>query len=85
MDTKLTLRMDSNLIEKAKKWARDRNVSLSQAIASFFETITASPAARDEEVSPWVRNLSVGKKSGRHLTDKKIRKLRYADLERKHR
>ena len=37
MQTKLTLRMDSALIDKAKKWARARNVSLSEAMAGFFE------------------------------------------------
>ena len=85
MDTKLTLRMNSDLIDRAKKWARDRNVSLSQAIASFFETITSSSVSRDGQISAWVRNLSIGNNSGRRLTDKQIRKMRYADLERKYR
>ena len=85
MQTKLTLRMDSGLIEKAKKWARARNVSLSEAIASFFETLASGSNSRNDEVSPWVRNLSIGKTSSRHLIDRQIRQKRHADLERKHR
>ena len=62
MQTKLTLRMNSGLIEKAKKWARSRNVSLSEAMAGFFETLGSRSVSRNDEISPWVRNLSIGKK-----------------------
>ena len=85
MQTKLTLRMDSGLIEKAKKWARARNVSLSEAMAGFFETLASRSVSRNDEISPWVRNLSIGKTSSRRLTDRQIRQKRYDDLERKHR
>ena len=51
MQTKLTLRMDSGLIEKAKKWARARNVSLSEAMASFFETLGSRSVSRNNEIS----------------------------------
>jgi len=85
MQTKLTLRMDSGLIEKAKKWARARNVSLSEAMASFFETLGSRSVSRNNEISPWVRNMSIGKTSKRRLTDRQIRQNRYDDLERKYR
>jgi hypothetical protein len=85
METKLTLRMDSDLIDKAKKWARDRNVSLSQAISGFFESVTSRKATTKEEIGPWVRSLSIGNKSGRRLSDGQIREMHYSELERKHR
>ena len=85
MQTKLTLRMDSGLIQKAKKWARARNVSLSEAMAGFFETLASGAVSRSNEISPWVRNLSIGKTTSRRLTDRQIRQKRVDDLERKHR
>ncbi len=85
MQTKLTLRMDSGLIEKAKKWARARNVSLSEAMAGFFETLASGSVSRNDEISPWVRNLSIGKTTSRRLTDRQIRQKRIDELERKHR
>jgi uncharacterized protein DUF6364 len=85
MQTKLTLRMDSGLIEKAKNWARARNLSLSEAMAGFFETLVSGSVSRTDEISPWVRNLSIGKKANRRLTDRQIRQKRIGELERKHR
>ena len=85
MQTKLTLRMDSGLIEKAKNWARARNVSLSEAMASLFETLASGSVSRKDEISPWVRNLSIGKTTSRRLTDRQIRQKRVEELERKHR
>ena len=84
MQTKLTLRMDSGLIAKAKKWARARNISLSEAMAGFFETLTSGAVSRNDEISPWVRNLSIGKTTSRGLTDHQIRQQRIGELERKH-
>ena len=85
MHTKLTLRMDSGLIEKAKRWARARNVSLSDAMAGFFETLASGSVSRNDEISPWVRNLSIGKTTNRRLMDRQIRQKRIDYLERKHR
>ena len=85
MQTKLTLRMDSGLIEKAKNWARARNVSLSEAMASLFETLASGSVSRKDGISPWVRNLSIGKTTSRRLTDRQIRQKRVEELERKHR
>jgi Family of unknown function (DUF6364) len=40
MQTKLTLRMDSDLIEDAKRIAEERNVSLSQMVSDFLRALT---------------------------------------------
>lgn len=42
MQTKLTLRLDDHLIERAKMVARQRNRSLSQLVADYLSTITKS-------------------------------------------
>ena len=84
MDTKLTLRMDSELIAKAKSWARKRGVSLSRVIASFFENVTDQTSSSGE-LSPWVKSLSIKNSPYRRFTDKQIKALRYGELEKKYR
>lgn len=47
METKLTLRLDENLVGQAKKEARKRGTSVSKMVAGYFQAITkleASPA-----------------------------------------
>ncbi|MGH3090136.1 MAG: DUF6364 family protein [Rubrobacteraceae bacterium] len=39
---KLTLRMEKNLIEKAKRHARERDTSVSKMVAVFFESLGRS-------------------------------------------
>jgi len=41
MNTKLTLSLKGSVIEKAKKYARGNNQSLSQIIESYLEKITS--------------------------------------------
>lgn len=45
MQTKLTPRMDSEVIEAAKKVADERNVSLSQLVAGFFNALITSESS----------------------------------------
>ena len=84
MNTKLTLRMDSELIAKAKAWARKRGVSLSRVTASFFENVTDQTSSSGE-LSPWVKSLSIKNGPYRRFTDKQIKALRYGELEKKYR
>lgn len=55
MQTKLTLRMESDLIENAKRYARDRGTSLSQMVAHYFQALTSSSEQEPEE--GWKRDL----------------------------
>jgi Family of unknown function (DUF6364) len=41
MQTKLTLRLDENLIQAAKTYAREADKSLSQIVADYFALLTA--------------------------------------------
>ncbi len=48
MDTKLTLRLDEELIVKAKKEARARGSSLSKMVADYFRGITTTGRKKTE-------------------------------------
>ncbi len=57
MDTKLTLSLDKNVIEQAKKYAKKKNISLSKLIEAYLNK--ASLLEKEEPViSPLVKSLS---------------------------
>lgn len=60
MDHKLTLKMDKAVIEAAKKYAKDRNTSLSRLIESYLASLVKerSEALDETAISPLVRSLS---------------------------
>jgi hypothetical protein len=57
MNTKLTLNVDKEIIEKAKDYAKSQKVSLSRLIESYLASLT-SKKSRDIEVTPLVDSLS---------------------------
>jgi len=48
METKLTLRVDTRLIDAAKLYARKQGVSLSKLVADYFQLITSTKNKRVE-------------------------------------
>lgn len=59
MDTKLTLRLDDNVIERAKEYARNQNISLSKLIESYLDFITKEKDnAGKPSITPLVESLS---------------------------
>lgn len=56
MDRKLTLKLDSSVIENAKIYAKSKNVSLSQLIETYLSLLT-NPKDQDD-VTPFVKSLS---------------------------
>lgn len=58
MDTKLTLSMDKQIIEPAKKYAQKRKTSLSNLIENYLVSIIKSPKHSEEDISPLVKSLS---------------------------
>lgn len=58
MNNKLTLRLDNQVIERAKDYARKKNTSLSKLIESYLELLTTSGKTDPEEVTPLVKSLS---------------------------
>lgn len=59
MDTKLTLRLNEDVIERAKAYARNHKVSLSKMIEAYLDSITM-PKKEEEKTSitPLVESLS---------------------------
>jgi len=56
MQTKLTLRLDSRLIRRAKAYAYRRGKSVSTVVADFFAALDA-PAGSPLELTPKVLSL----------------------------
>jgi hypothetical protein len=79
MQTKLTLRLDTRLIRRAKAYAGRRGKSVSTVVADYFAALDA-PAGSPPELSPKVLSL-LGALSGSHLDEADYRR----HLERKHR
>lgn len=57
MDTKLTLKLNDYVIEKAKRYARERNTSLSDMVENYLIHITEADEDKKEEITPLVKSL----------------------------
>ncbi len=55
MDTKLTLKLNKEIIEKAKLYTESKQISLSKLIENYLILITKEPL---EKTTPLVDNLS---------------------------
>lgn len=64
MKTKLTLRLDEDLIEKAKRYADRTGTSVSQLVADYFAAIEPQTPVADAELTPRVRGLLGALKGG---------------------
>lgn len=61
MDTKLTLKLNQQIIEKAKKYASNKNLSLSRIIESYLQSLTSEDNKDDFEISPFIKSIATGK------------------------
>lgn len=62
MDTKLTLKFDKQVVEKAKEYASKNNKSLSRIIESYLQLLTSKEKTEDAEeivISDFVKGLSI--------------------------
>lgn len=57
MTTKLTLTIDQNVIEKAKKYARKRERSLSALIENYLKALVEEDKQTIDELPPTVKSL----------------------------
>lgn len=57
MQTKLTLRMEDRLIERAKIYAQKRGTSVSQLVADYFNAMEEPSPKPENELTPIVRSL----------------------------
>ena len=56
MQTKLTLRLDDQLVKQAKAYAKKSGKSVSQLVAEYFSLLHARPPSTSE-ITPSVRTL----------------------------
>ena len=72
MDSKLTLKLNGNVIERAKKYAADKKLSLSRLIENYLDSITKEDSD-DFEISPFVKSISTGKSIPENTDWKELR------------
>ena len=62
MDAKVTLSFDSSVIDKAKQYAEDNNISLSRLIEFLLRKVTSShhKSLEDFPISDWVSMVAEG-------------------------
>jgi len=59
METKLTLRLNDNVIERAKIYAKNHRISLSKMIESYLDSLTREKNKdRKVPITPLVESLS---------------------------
>jgi len=62
MDTKLTLKLNQEIIERAKEYASDKKMSLSRIVESYLQSLTTDKKDSDFQISPFVKSLASGTK-----------------------
>ncbi|MEH6408440.1 MAG: DUF6364 family protein [Leeuwenhoekiella sp.] len=63
MDTKLALKLNQEIIEKAKAYAADKKISLSRIVESYLQSLTTYSKYQDDlNISPFVKSFSSGTK-----------------------
>ncbi|MFC0343264.1 MULTISPECIES: DUF6364 family protein [Epilithonimonas] len=83
MDSKLTLKLNENVIERAKNYASKKKVSLSRLIENYLDSITRE-ANDDFDISPFVKSISSGKSIPADLDWKTMRDDYTNDLDKKY-
>lgn len=58
VNTKLTLKLDKNIIERAKIYAKLQKTSLSNLVENYFRSISSHGDNSDLDLSPIVQELS---------------------------
>ena len=57
MQTKLTLRLEQNLIDRAKAYSRRSGKSVSQLVADYFALMDTPDQQQSSELTPLVRSM----------------------------
>lgn len=60
MDTKLTLKLNKSVIEKAKEYASNKKMSLSRIIEAYLQSLTTEIENSEFEISPFIKSIATG-------------------------
>ncbi|WP_442845182.1 DUF6364 family protein [Leeuwenhoekiella sp. H156] len=74
MDTKLTLKLNQEVIEKAKAYASTRKMSLSRIVEAYLQSLTSNEIEEEFEISAFVKSIATGNKIPLDIDEKE-----YAD------
>lgn len=70
MKARLTLKLNKQTIERAKKYASSKKISLSELIENYLNSITLDDKTNEREILPFVKSISSGKSIPRDLDEK---------------
>jgi len=80
MNTKLTLTIEQEIIERAKNYAKEKNRSLSDIIENYLKMLTKSEKKQKEErLNPIVKSLRGSFKMPKNMDYKKELRNRLED------
>lgn len=71
MDTKLTVKLNQRVIEKAKEYASRNKKSLSRIIEAYLQSLTSENETSEFEISPFVKSIATGVEIPSNLDYKK--------------
>lgn len=58
MDTKLTIRLNAEVIERAKNYASQQKISLSKLVEAYLNSISKPKSEKDDnQITPLVKSL----------------------------
>ena len=83
MDSKLTLKLNEKVIDRAKIYASNKKLSLSRLIENYLDSITQEEN-EDFEISPFVKSISSGKSIPADVDWKTLREDYTDHLDHKH-
>jgi hypothetical protein len=72
MDAKLTLKLDRETIEGAKRYAERHQRSLSRLIESYLRSLAEEPQEPYNQITPFIKSISTGVRLPADLDYKKI-------------
>lgn len=61
MDSKLTLKLNQRIIEKAKEYASSKEISLSRIVEAYLQSLISENDNAEFEISSFVKSISTGK------------------------
>jgi hypothetical protein len=73
MNAKLTLRLNQDVINKAKKYASENDISLSLLVENYLRMITVVKKGSEIRTSPFVKSISSGVQIPSNLDERKYR------------
>ena len=83
MDSKLTIKLNHTVIERAKEYASAKKMSLSRLIENYLDSLTRGES-NEFEISPFVKSISTGKSIPLDIDDKGLKENLINDFNKKY-